>query len=175
MNLLKESTVNHLTLKYMNVEKVLIFHQNAASEDSHMPDMPEIPSLSSLLEAHATDWPFENPSIVNGQISGHDDCHRCDTMWTVCDTAIMQGHGDLYSGNDYDLNEGDAHMIITAIAEGWAEAAKSQYWNAHWDALRQIDQICHAICGPVERISMLYTLIRLFKVLPLTHIYYTTN
>lgn len=127
-------------------------------------DIPELPPLPlSLDNSHAPDWAIQGASMLAD--SEGVDCHRCDSMWTVCDTAIVQGRGLLlYSSENSVFDEGDAHVIITAITEGWSKAAKSQYWNRHWDSLRQIDQFCHAMCGPVERMSGLYTLLRLFKV-----------
>lgn len=129
-------------------------------------DLSKLPALSPPpRDSSEPSWVLQGsfPFAVTQRSQGQD-IHRCESMWSVCDSAIVQGQGlILYSADNLGF-ERDAHIIIMAITEGWEKAAKSHYWNGHWDSLRQIDQFCHPMCGPVERMASLYILSQLFKV-----------
>ncbi|KAH6699807.1 hypothetical protein BKA61DRAFT_208170 [Leptodontidium sp. MPI-SDFR-AT-0119] len=150
--------------EYMYLEDISACDQDLTNGTSV--HLLELPSLSLPLDSlHMPDLSVQDTPVPEGTLASQgDDCHNCDSMWTVCDTAIVQARGSfLSSGNNSGFGEDDAHIIITAITEGWARAAKSKYWNNHWDSLRQIDQFCLAMSGPLERMTSLYNLIRFFK------------
>jgi hypothetical protein len=123
-----------------------------------------IPELPLALEVEGDPhWALQDASSLNQSLQ-NPQCFKCESMWTVCDTAVIQGRGQfLYAGDTQSYVESDADIIITAITQGWSKASKSRWWSTQWESLRQIDQFCHSMCGPVERMASLWTLIHMFK------------
>lgn len=96
-------------------------------------------------------------------------CVGCESTWRAANVYIGLARNHYGNSPDSQLlgepeTATDAHLIITAIAEGWDAAEQSPFWNEQWRLLRQIDQICHGDSGTVERLVTLFNVRRMIKV-----------
>lgn len=149
--------------EYMDLEGIPLFSESFAKSTSSnllLAMSPPPQKNPGLNWAQPANMPLVGPQRWQDQ-----DSHRCDSMWSICNSAIVRCQALLlYSAETSHYDDNDAHMIITAITKGWAKAAKSQFWNGQWESLRQIDHFCHSMCKPIERMATLYILSRLFRV-----------
>ncbi|RFU24896.1 hypothetical protein B7463_g11445, partial [Scytalidium lignicola] len=95
-------------------------------------------------------------------------CVKCESKWKAANLNLNLARQQHRTTEDSQLinqtePDTDAHLMITAIIEGWSVAEQSPFWNEQWNVLRQIDQICHSKSGAVERLSILFNLRRMLK------------
>lgn len=96
-------------------------------------------------------------------------CVKCESVWKSANLNIgLAQHQYRTSMESQPVKDNepdtDAHMIITAIAEGWSVAEQSPFWNEQWSILREIDQTCHGASGSIERLVILFNVRRMIKV-----------
>lgn len=146
------------------------FIHDVPSNHVHEPHMIHASAAQSLRSSDPLHQRDE--SITQAVILPQDahSCRKCESLWkqTNINLALARQYHratkDLYFASDNE--DIDAHMIITAITDGWAAVERTPYWNDFWKTLRNIEQLCYKRSGEMERLVVLYNLVRMIKVTP---------
>lgn len=151
---------------YFDVQTILSNDNHDAQMGSlQVPDHDIDSPRTQTSHAHRSS--FSHPVVTVQSSRGDQCCSKCEYLWRTTNMNIGLARYQQRVNDDIMHGTGDtgtdAHIMITAIAEGWDVAAQSPWWNEQWTILRQVTQLCHSESGKVEQLVVLYNLSRWLK------------